>query len=315
MHNPLTGSDNAILEKEFSAQEIVSAYKDQLSMDVSRFFKSGKSDSTKPASLYRCPDTGYRFFSPIGLAGDDVFYQELEKQPWYYMGWKWEHETAARMIKKGESVLEIGCAEGSFLEGAAKKGASVEGLEMNSKAVEICRSKGLSAHTDPIESFAVKNKGRYDLVCSFQVLEHIADPKPFIEASLEALKPGGRLLICVPNNDSVVFAEDGGALNMPPHHMGRWNPDSLLKLQDHFNMKVQSIRLEPLQSYHFGFATRIADKAILGKLRKKLGIFSSILFPLFSRAARMISYTAVSVLARYIHGHSVLIVFTKNHEA
>lgn len=301
--SPITGSFNTVLEKELLSSFFISEYKKQLKVGVGRFFID-----IKNVGLYKCLDTGYRFFYPFSISGDDAFYQELEKFPWYYIDWKWEHGIAYDLIQEKEKVLEIGCARGSFLKKLSDKKSLTEGLEMNSGALQHCISMGLSVHSDLIENFSPKRPLFYDTVCSFQVLEHITSVKQFIESSLAVLKPGGRMIISVPNNDSLLFKTEEICLNMPPHHMGRWNINSLLQLQNYFNMKIDAIFLEPLQKYHIGFAEKMSDKRVEEKLRKKLGVLAPTAEPFAVRLAHL----GVSSVAEHIIGHSVLAVFKKN---
>ena len=301
--SPITGSNNVILEKEIPISLIIDEYKNGLNIDVKSFFKS-----IENISIFKCIDTGYRFYSPFNTAGDDKFYQEIEKFPWYYMNNKWEHIIASNYVNKGNKVLEIGCARGSFLQTLKDKGAIVEGLEMNSDAARTCTNSGISVKTDSIEKFSLNNPNKYDMVCSFQVLEHVPEVKNFIQSSLSVLKPGGLMIISVPNNDSIIFQSNKISLNMPPHHMGLWDINSLIKLQKYFDMYVESVHLEPLQEYHSGYAMKLAYKNIETKLRKRIGFITKFIMPI----SRRIACTGVSAVTKFIIGHSVLIVFRKN---
>lgn len=303
--SPVTGSNNVALEREILSSFVVEEYKKGLGIDVKPFFQSiGK------ISVYKCLDTGYRFYYPFNTAGNDKFYQELEKFPWYYMDDKWEHFVATDYIQKNNRVLEIGCARGSFLKTLKNKGIFIEGLEMNSQAVSACKDNGLSVQSDSIDEFSEKNKNKYDIVCSFQVMEHVAEVRNFLQSSLSVLKPQGLLLISVPNNDSLIFKSGDISLNMPPHHMGMWDINSLIKLQKYFNIKVESVHIEPLQKYHDGYAMKIAYKNISKKLNQKLGIFSKFVIPI----ARRFTCTGVSAVTKFMIGHSILIVFKKNDD-
>lgn len=301
--SPVTGSNNVVLERKITASFVIEEYKKGLNVDVKKFF-----DHRDEISIYKCLDTGYRFYHPFDITGNDSFYQELERFPWYYMDWKWEHEVAADFIKKNDKVLEIGCARGGFLKKLKEKGVTVDGLEMNSVAADMCLSGGLSVYTDSIEKFAIGKTDAYDTVCSFQVMEHVAEVRNFLQSSLSVLKPGGLLIISVPNNDSLIFKSDDVCLNMPPHHVGMWNMNSLIKLQKYFNIKVESVHIEPLQKYHIGFAKKIAFKKVLNKLHEKLGFLSKFVLPIANRFA----LTGVSAVSEFMIGHSILIVFKKN---
>ena len=271
-------------------------------MDVSRFFQN-----TKKVGIYVCQDTGYRFYHPFNVAGDDEFYQEIEHFPWYYMDWKWEHGVVNDRMLKDDSVLEIGCAHGGFLRKLKERGVKVEGLEMNSEAREACVREGLAVYPDSIEEFVKGREDSYDAVCSFQVLEHVPQVQEFLTASLSVLKPGGIMIVSVPNNESLVLRDDG-ILNMPPHHMGLWNMNSLIQLQNHFDMKVDAIYLEPLQPYHVGYANMIAGPAIYKKIQEKLPVP----LPFIEEFARRVGYASSTALSEHIIGHSIVVVFKKN---
>jgi SAM-dependent methyltransferase len=83
------------------------------------------------------------------------------------------------------------------------------------------------------------------VVCSFQVLEHIYDVKSFLEASLHVLKPKGKLIIGVPNNEPYFLGYDKYAtLNLPPHHMGLWNKSVFEKVAPLFNLKIIDVQYD-----------------------------------------------------------------------
>jgi SAM-dependent methyltransferase len=292
------------LEREIPVSRIIERYKKELNIDVEKFFHG-----IDTVGIYKCPDTGYRFYSPSDITGDDSFYQQLEKFPWYYMDWKWEHGVTEKLVKKGDKVLEIGCAEGSFLKKIKENGATVEGLEINSAAMKRGTAKGLSIHPYPIETFAKEKQSVYDMVCSFQVMEHVTDIKAFVEASLSVLKPGGKMVISVPNNDCLMFQGEDTPLNMPPHHIGLWDMNSLIKLQDNFDIKLEALHLEPLQKYHLGFANKLAENGVKQKIREKIGIFS----PIIEKIACRFASIGVSNVSKYIIGHTILIIFRKNY--
>jgi len=301
--SPVTGSYNTVLEREIPCSRLIEAYKKELCIDVAKYFSG-----IDKVSIYRCLDTGYRFYHPAGISGDGAFYQQLEKFPWYYMDWKWEHSIAMEHIKAGSSVLEIGCAKGSFLEKLRKSGSSVTGLEMNSRAMEECAAKKIDVHPDSIEEFSKNSTKRFDTVCSFQVMEHVHDIQGFIRSSLKSLNPGGTMIISVPNNDSLMIKDNEQILNAPPHHAGLWDMNSLIKLQDYFDIKIKAIHLEPLQEYHLGVFFKMADKKVREKISSKFGAFS----PLINRIAPRFTHAAIAAVRESILGHTILIVFKKN---
>ena len=304
VHSPLTGLTNVVPEREIQCSFIIENYRKQLDVDVTRLFRNLES-----IQIYRCLDTGFRFYYPFNINGDSAFYEALQKHSWYYMDWKWEHEAASALIHEGDKVLEIGCARGGFLERMQQKGIKCTGLELNESALKYGRSRGLEILNQSIQAHAKENSEQYDVVCSFQVLEHVASVKEFMQASIDALKPGGKLIASVPNNDSLIFrCNPDIALNMPPHHMGLWDMNSLISLQKVFGTKLKRIEIEPLQSYHSGFAQEPLLKDLTLKASQKYGPLGRMIVNMVGR--RFMAYS-VSKLSDYIIGHTILVQYDK----
>lgn len=244
MESPLTGNW-AQLERKIDSTKIIEAYKNTFGYDVSYLL-----NEIKQIEVYKCFDTGYRFFYPFNISGDSSFYEYLQQYDWYYMPWKWEHEQASKIISNKMKVLEVGCAKGDFLMKIKERfNAECVGLEFNENAISIARQKGLNVLSESIEQHSLKNKNEYNVVCSFQVLEHISNVKSFIESKILCLKKNGFLIISVPNNDSFLD-KSYNILNMPPHHMGLWNKQSLSSIAKIYGLQIIDVFFEPLQEYH-----------------------------------------------------------------
>jgi 2-polyprenyl-3-methyl-5-hydroxy-6-metoxy-1,4-benzoquinol methylase len=253
--DPITGSQDIMLLKSIPSQRIINKYKQELNIDVSDVFTS-----IPKVRLFRCNESQYVFFYPFNLSGDGAFYEKLQAYDWYYRPWKWEHENASSFVKKGMTVLEVGCAQGEFLERISKENdVKAVGLELNKRAISIGRERRLDIRNETIQSHSKNYAEQYDLVCSFQVLEHISDVKSFLDAQLTCLKQGGALIISVPDNDGFLDDSDN-VLNLPPHHMGLWNKHSLIQLQKYFNIEHIMTYYEPRQQYHLSYFRKFLRK-------------------------------------------------------
>ena len=78
--SPVTGSFNTSQVLELDVSKIVSLYQQEQQLDVRPYF-GGK----KTIELRVCNDTGYRFYYPMDIYGDDAFYQHLQKTGIYYL--------------------------------------------------------------------------------------------------------------------------------------------------------------------------------------------------------------------------------------
>lgn len=96
---------------------------------------------------------------------------------------------------KDKKLLEIGCAFGDFLQYCAYKSAQVSGIEIDEDARSFLKHLGFSA------SPSFDPTSRYDIVCAFQVLEHLAAPGEMIKSISESLPYDGRFLLSVPNGE------------------------------------------------------------------------------------------------------------------
>lgn len=265
--SPLTGKAAKVI-KTISTQAIIKTYIENFNFDAT--YLLGKYEKIL---LCICLDTNYKFYHPFDISGDSEFYEFFQKFDWYYMPWKWEHEVTMDFITEGMSVLEIGCAKGDFIKSIIEKvpNVEVEGIELNIEAAKQAVNSGLKVHLNTIQDYSRTNLNRFDVVCSFQVLEHISDPKSFIATALDTLKPGGKFVVCVPNNDSFIKHDDGGVLNFPPHHMGLWGESSLRNLTKIFPLSDCKLIFEPLQKYHYNwFVFLNIQKTVKSKFLTKI---------------------------------------------
>jgi len=199
--------------------------------------------------LHECQACHLQFFPPE-LAGSGHLYAQLQRFEWYYMPRKWEHDVALGELAGCRRVLEIGCGRGDFVERVrAQLQSDAQGIELNGSAVRDAQRRGLPVYDTNLREVAEQFSGYYDAICSFQVLEHVPDPRGFLECCCRLLRPGGRLLLGLPNADSFLRYQFN-LLDMPPHHMTRWSATVLRQLPRLLPLHLECIRLEPLQDYH-----------------------------------------------------------------
>jgi 2-polyprenyl-3-methyl-5-hydroxy-6-metoxy-1,4-benzoquinol methylase len=128
----------------------------------------------------------------------------------------------SRRIRPGMSVLEIGFAPGKHLAYVAKNlGGCVHGVDYSEPGVVIAAqlfaALEISGELRCEDVFSVSfPQGSFDFVYSIGFVEHFEDARPIVRLHLEMVKPGGKVMIAVPNY--------GGIYG----HLQRWlDPDNL----------------------------------------------------------------------------------------
>lgn len=307
--SPITGDSDVAMEFSIDARRLKDMYWKTYGVNIERFLPA---DCTE-VRRYRCLKSGFQFYQPANIVGDSEFYSALQVNDWYYMPEKWEFEEALKSIpkKRAANVLEIGSAKGDFLAkvAAVNREATVTGLELNRIAAEEARARGLNVLTETLEHHAEGHAGEYDVVASFQVLEHVPDPMSLLRDAIRLLRPDGRLIIGVPDNSqracASIFVKEDADLNMPPHHQGLWSIPSLAYLTKVLPLQIEHLALEPATSRHHWTSYRHLVKT---DLRQKWGpVLGTILYAV----GRPFYNHALTHLCNYLPAHSVLVVYKR----
>jgi SAM-dependent methyltransferase len=151
--------------------------------------------------LVRCRRCGLGYLNPRPTAEEMGRYYPAS----YYshrgeLSSRYQRETRYLPEEPGR-LLDIGTARGDFAALMQERGWTVEGVE-NADVAE--NPHGLTIHrlSFPEEADQL-SAGAYDVVTAWAVFEHLRDPRQAFAASARALKPGGKLIVQVPNLRSI----------------------------------------------------------------------------------------------------------------
>lgn len=281
-----------------STSEIARLYEDNFRYSTAQDFAG-----LDEIAIYECQATGYRFYYPYSLEGKEPLYRAIEDFDWTYQEDKWEHERALTYIADGDAVLDVGCGRGAFLDRAKGRSDDVTGIELNGSAASFARKRGLTVIPKLVSEHAKDCAAKYDVVTSFQVLEHVADPVPFLRDCIACLKIGGLLILGVPNNDSFLqFARDN-ILNQPPHHVGLWNAGSLAALPGFLPIELVSMEDEPLRELHW--YQQVMERRYLPKRWQRSLYYRLGGHRIFKRFIEENSHT--------ISGHTIMAVYRRSN--
>lgn len=118
------------------------------------------------------------------------------------------HRQLAKRIAlgKGDKVLDVACGTGAWLKAAQKRGAEVSGIDLSERAIEFCRwdNSGGQYFCQSADSLPFET-GYFDWVTCLGSLEHFPEKSESLAEMARVMKPGGHLLISVPNSEFVGY--------------------------------------------------------------------------------------------------------------
>lgn len=142
-------------------------------------------------------------------------------------------------------LLDFGCGGGSFLERMHRQGWRVLGVDTSPATVESVRNHlrvpaivGSLPHPELHEA-------EFDVITMWHSLEHVHAPLAVVREAYRLLVPGGRLLVAVPNIDSLPFRWFGPAwfgLDLP-RHLTHFTPGTLRLLLERAGFRVGPTRM------------------------------------------------------------------------
>ncbi len=154
---------------------------------------------------------------------------------------RWE-AVAARLPTGARDVLEVGCGRGGAAVRLAERYRYL-GVEPDPVAASVARAR--------LESFGIAGEVRvgdvtaagdeqFDLVCAFEVIEHVEDDFGFVRACAARVRPGGTLLLTTPA-DQRKF----GVADEMVGHVRRYDPERMLDV-------LREAHLEPVEVGRYG---------------------------------------------------------------
>jgi 2-polyprenyl-3-methyl-5-hydroxy-6-metoxy-1,4-benzoquinol methylase len=213
-------------------------------------------------------------------------------------------------LARGAKVLDVGCGRGVLLGPLADRGFDVFGVEISESA-----SLGVDPRTDVRVASRLGDAHfeaeSFDQIIIWHVLEHIADPVHTIEESKRILRPGGRIIVAVPNFSSIQARWSGPAWFHldAPRHLYHFPLHTLEKLLSDRGFEIQSTHHFSMRQNPFGWiqsalnrATRLPTNSLY-RLMHQSG--AEVRLP-FSATTRLVLWAVLVLTAPLAIGLSVI---------
>jgi len=202
--------------------------------------------------LVRCVACGHRYateiFSEADLAGGyydepdaDIAGRSLTAKRERFFN---EYEPQiAKLFPRPGRVLDVGCNAGELLGLLKEIGWTVAGVEASPGPASFARARVDAPVWQGDAEVAIPEEERFDLITMTHVLEHMPHPGRLLDRLRRALRPGGALLIEVPNADDALIGLWGGYYRplCPGDHVSFFDERSLRRLLDEHGFAVASV--------------------------------------------------------------------------
>lgn len=172
-------------------------------------------------------------------------------------------------------LLEIGCASGGFMDRMVTEGWEADGIEFSESASAAARQLGYAVHAGALES-APEKDAVYDMVVGWMVMEHLHEPLAALKKLHRWTKPGGWLVVSIPNAAALefrIFKEAWYALHLP-NHLFHYTPESFGKLLHEGGWRIEKVfHQRVLTNLVAGIGYRIQDRWPKSRLGEQLARF------------------------------------------
>ena len=174
----------------------------------------------------------------------------------------WQADEHGFKPLAGKTALDVGCGAGLLAEPLARMGARVTAVDAAPELIEVAKDHAAGQGL-PIDYRAVgveSIEGKFDLVTSMEVIEHVAEPQQFIKDLAARLADGGLMILSTPNKTAwsrlltITLAEGLGQIPKGTHDFDKFiDCETMRGLLAHAGLEVidfEGIAISPTRGLH-----------------------------------------------------------------
>ncbi|WP_446007815.1 class I SAM-dependent methyltransferase [Candidatus Electrothrix sp.] len=145
-------------------------------------------------------------------------------------------------FRKNSNILDVGCGQGDFLIAARERGWNVYGSEYSPAAIKLCEDAGITMWPGEFSGDSFGDV-KFDCVTSFEVLEHVNQPKKLIYNSISPLRAGGLFYLTTPNFNSIMryFERKNFRILGYPEHLAFYTKKSIRLLLSQYDLVEKKV--------------------------------------------------------------------------
>ena len=139
-------------------------------------------------------------------------------------------------------IVDVGCGRGDLAAQLIERGWRASGVEPSEGACEVARARGIDARLGTLDTVDLEAEG-YDAAVFQHSLEHVTDPSVALAKTRVALKPGGVVVVVIPNFGSWQRRRFGSRwfhLDLPRHRV-HFTPKALARSMEQAGLSVVEI--------------------------------------------------------------------------
>ena len=205
--------------------------------------------------------------------------------------------TKAIQSSRQQSILDYGCGTGYFLQTMQQQGWHTTGIEIDPGARAFAKLK-FGLETIAPEAMSHLDDHSFDAITLWHVMEHVEELDTLLDELRRLLKPGGSLLIALPNHrsfDAQRYGADWAAYDVP-RHLWHFSPDTFARMMTNHGWELCATTTMPFDGFYISMMSEAARHRVSKPIAYLWGAFIGLLGWLVSMTHKPASSSLIYTL-------------------